>query len=63
MSRHKVCTTVYITREQDRRLKILSERTRVPVAEYIRQGVDRVLAEHALELPGQLALFPEEKDE
>jgi hypothetical protein len=35
--------TVYITPEQDRKLRRLSERTKVPVAEYVRQGIDLVL--------------------
>ena len=41
--RKKVSTTVYLTQEQVERLKRLSERTRVPVAEYVREGVDLVL--------------------
>ena len=48
MSRKKLSTTVYITPEQDERLKKLNERTKVPVAEYIRQGNDakaRILKE------------------
>ncbi len=52
----KVSTTVYITREQLSRLKELNERTRVPVAEYIRQGIDMVLEQNADKLPGQLSL-------
>ena len=32
--------------EQNERLKRLSELTRVPVAEYIRQGIDLILAQH-----------------
>jgi hypothetical protein len=42
MSR-RISTTVYITPEQDAALKRISSRTRVPVAEYIRQGIDLVL--------------------
>ena len=56
MSRKKLSTTVYITPEQNARLKQLHARTKVPVAEYIRQGIDRVLKEHADKLPGQLTL-------
>mgnify|MGYP002844696172 CR=1 FL=1 len=52
----KVSTTVYLTPEQLEALKQLSERTRVPVAEYIREGVDLVLKKHGGELPGQLTL-------
>jgi len=57
MSEKKVSTTVYITREQAEKLKILHERTKVPVAEYIRQGIDMVLRENADKLPGQLSLM------
>ncbi len=56
MSERKVSTTVYITREQSERLKALNARTKVPVAEYIRQGIDRILLENADKLPGQLSL-------
>lgn len=44
MGRRKVITTIYIEPEQDLRLKALSSRTRVPVSEFIRQGIDLVLA-------------------
>ena len=57
MSRKKISTTVYITPEQDEQLKKLHERTRVPVAEYIRQGIDLVLQHYQQELPGQQDLF------
>jgi len=43
MARKKISTTVYITPEQNERLKLLHDRTKVPVAEYIRQGIDLVL--------------------
>jgi hypothetical protein len=56
MSRKKVSTTVYITPEQDKLLKQLHERTRVPVAEYIRQGIDLVLEKYSDKLPGQVNL-------
>ena len=52
----KVSTTVYITREQSERLRLLHARTKVPVAEYIRQGIDWVLSQHADKLPGQMTL-------
>ncbi len=52
----KVSTTVYITRAQAEKLKLLHERTKVPVAEYIRQGIDMVLKANADKLPGQLSL-------
>lgn len=47
MSRRKISTTVYITREQDETLKRLSAHTKVPVAEYIRQGVDLIIKAHS----------------
>jgi hypothetical protein len=52
----KVSTTVYITRSQAEKLKLLHERTKVPVAEYIRQGIDLVLKANEDKLPGQLSL-------
>ena len=56
MARKKISTTVYITPEQDERLKMLHARTKVPVAEYIRQGIDLVLERYRGALPGQLTL-------
>ncbi|HEX9243341.1 MAG TPA: ribbon-helix-helix domain-containing protein [Anaeromyxobacter sp.] len=56
MARKKISTTVYITPEQSERLKLLHDRTRVPVAEYIRQGIDMVLDHYRGNLPGQLSL-------
>jgi predicted DNA-binding protein len=56
MARKKISTTVYITPEQGERLKLLHDRTRVPVAEYIRQGIDLVLEKYRGALPGQLTL-------
>jgi predicted DNA-binding protein len=56
MARKKISTTVYITAEQNERLKLLNEKTKVPVAEYIRQGIDLVLERENDRLPGQLTL-------
>ena len=56
MARKKLSTTVYITPEQSERLKLLHDRTKVPVAEYIRQGIDLVLQKYRGDLPGQLTL-------
>jgi predicted DNA-binding protein len=56
MARKKISTTIYITPEQAERLKLLNERTKVPVAEYIRQGIDLVLDQYRGDLPGQLSL-------
>jgi len=54
--RKKISTTVYITPEQDQLLKQLHQKTKVPVAEYIRQGIDLVLEKYADKLPGQASL-------
>jgi hypothetical protein len=56
MPRKKVSTTIYITPEQNEMLKILNEKTKVPVSEYIRQGIDLVLEKYKEQLPGQLSL-------
>ena len=56
MAEKKVSTTVYITQEQSEKLKALHARTKVPVAEYIRQGIDWVLQQNADKLPGQMSL-------
>ncbi len=56
MSDKKVSTTVYVTKAQLERLKELHARTKVPIAEYIREGIDLVLKVHADKLPGQLTL-------
>ena len=56
MARKKLSTTVYITPEQNEQLKLLHDRTKVPVAEYIRQGIDLVLLKYRGDLPGQLTL-------
>ena len=61
MARKKISTTIYITPEQNDRLKLLHERTKVPVAVYIREGIDLVLDRHASELPGQLQLAANDK--
>jgi len=57
MARNKISTTVYITIEQNEKLKQLNEKTKVPVAEYIRQGIDLILERHREHLPGQLDLL------
>ena len=56
MPRKKISTTVYITAEQALLLKALQARTKVPVAEYIRQGIDLVLAKYRDQMPGQVDL-------
>lgn len=56
VARKKISTTIYITPEQNEKLKVLHDRTKVPVAVYIREGIDLVLEHHAADLPGQLSL-------
>jgi len=56
MSRKKVSTTIYITPEQADRLKLLHERTKVPIAVYIREGIDMILKHYEHVLPGQMSL-------
>ena len=55
MARKKISTTIYITPEQNEQLKLLNSKTRVPVAEYIRQGIDLVLDKERHNLPGTAA--------
>src|SRR5437868_10332411 len=59
MSRKKISTTIYVTPEQADKLKLLHDRTKVPVAVYIREGIDLVLRHYAHLLPGQLTLVEE----
>lgn len=56
MSRRKVSTTIYITDEQNVELKRLHDITKVPVAEYIRQGIDIILERHRQVLSPQRQL-------
>lgn len=56
MSRRKVSTTIYITPEQAERLRLLHDRTKVPIAVYIREGIDTVLKHYEHMLPGQMSL-------
>lgn len=56
MARKKVMTTIYLTPEQEERLKDLSQATRVPMAVYIREGIDLVLDRHRAAVSGQLEL-------
>jgi hypothetical protein len=56
MSRKKISTTIYVTPEQSEQLRLLHERTKVPVAVYIREGIDLVLRQYSHLLPGQLPL-------
>jgi hypothetical protein len=56
MSRKKISSTVYITPEQSERLKLLHERTKVPISVYIREGIDLVLKQYESVLPGQISM-------
>jgi hypothetical protein len=58
MARKKVSTTVYIEPEQAEKLRLLHERTKVPIAVYIREGIELALAKYEHLLPGQLSLDP-----
>ncbi|MFH1223016.1 MAG: ribbon-helix-helix domain-containing protein [Pseudomonadota bacterium] len=51
----KIITTVYITEEQDRALKELNGKSKVPVAQFIREGIDLVLEKHNIASYGQLS--------
>lgn len=44
MGRKKVSTTVYLTADQAEELRLLGLATKVPQAEFVRQGVELVLA-------------------
>ncbi len=57
MSQKKISTTVYITEEQNDKLKNLSQCTKVPMAEYIRQGIDLVLEKNGKAIPGQMSFL------
>ncbi len=61
--RKKISTTIYVTPEQADKLKLLHERTKVPVAVYIREGIDLVLQHYKHLLPGQLALVEETRSD
>ncbi len=57
MARKKISTTVYLTEDQVVALRELHERTKVPIAEFIRMGIDMILEKHSETLPGQVSLF------
>lgn len=61
MARKKLSTTIYITPEQNERLKVLHQRTKVPIAVYIREGIDLVLEKYDHHLPGQTNLLAGDK--
>ena len=57
----KIATTIYITGKQQNNLKELNDRTKIPVAEFIRQGIDLVLKRYEEKLSGQIPLPLEEE--
>ena len=50
-----IVTTVYLTEEQDKALKELGKKTSVPIAHYVREGIDLVLEKYEVESYGQLS--------
>ena len=56
MSNRKIATTLYITTEQDRQLRLLSQALGAPMAALIREGIDLLLERHRDQLPRQLGL-------
>ncbi|MEA2064051.1 MAG: ribbon-helix-helix domain-containing protein [Gemmatimonadota bacterium] len=46
MSESKTQITTYILVSQKEKLKDLSGKTRVPISEYLREGIDLVLEKH-----------------
>jgi hypothetical protein len=46
MKDRKIPTTVYLTPEQDMALRTLTQRTKVPLTELVRRGVDLLLESH-----------------
>ncbi len=53
MSESKTQITTYILISQKERLKDLSSKTRVPISEYLREGIDLVLDKYREELNTQ----------
>ena len=53
----KISTTVYLTAEQLEKLKLLNQETKVPIAEFIREGVELVLEKYKDQIPGQMTLL------
>ena len=62
MARSKLPTTVYLTEEQYQLLRQLHEHTKVPMAEYIREGVNLIIKKYRKELPGQQLPLVEEEE-
>ena len=58
----KIATTIYITEKQQDKLRELNERSKVPVAEFIREGINLVLKKYENQLSGQMK-FPFKEEE
>jgi predicted DNA-binding protein len=56
VGKKKISTTIYLTQEQQEKLKQLHERTSVPMSVFIRDGIDLVLEKHADKINDQTAL-------
>jgi len=53
LSESKTQITTYILVSQKEKLKMLSSKTRVPISEYLREGIDLVLDKYREELHTQ----------
>jgi len=53
LTESKTQITTYILVSQKERLKDLSSKTRVPISEYLREGIDLVLEKYRAELNTQ----------
>ena len=58
----KIATTIYITEKQQKHLKELNDRLKVPISELIRQGIDLVVKKYDENLSGQIPLPLFDKD-
>ncbi len=57
----KLATTIYITEKQQNRLKELNDKLKIPIAEFIRQGIDLILKRYEEQLSGQMSFPIDEK--
>lgn len=57
----KLATTIYITEKQQNRLKELNDKLKIPIAEFIRQGIDLILKRYEEKLSGQMSFPIDEK--
>jgi hypothetical protein len=52
---HRVYTGIYLDRAQHAALRKLSDETRVPLAVYLRDAIDLLLARHKIKVPKRRA--------